>query len=271
MKGADQGRVVAFNKEDGTEVWQFIYEGYPEFSFLQNDKYYIVLNGNILMLNPLTGELIQTIKLGLGPEVIIVVMDDKILIGENTNKTLNYYSMAQQEIISSRPLPDGFAFCLAGFPHKSNQYSYFELKQDHPILNYGGTGLLAVPNSGELDEIEVEDRLAMPMMITADAKGEKTYVFTVSCDSLDDIRRLAAITLAEYAYTHGEPAGVPVTEIDKKHKGKMKLAVDKSILPNDAEEKLIEWAADLGAHFAKMAMFPGAGQKHRFTIEIEMS
>jgi len=267
------GHIVALSTADGSEAWRFAYQGEPQFSFLSDEYFYIVDNGVITRLNAKTGELVSVMTPGLGQSIVVVANADELIIGSNEQKTLNRYSLADNKIIASVPIPEHYRFHIFGVPFETDSTVYFHLEKDHPNFQYSSKALLSVDRSDTFEQaIDQEPLLTLPMMVTADAKGEIVYLFTVSCESLEDLKRLAAITLAEYAYTYGEPGSViPSMTPDKKHKGKMKLVVDGSALPENAEEELNNWTTALANNFAKMLMHPGAGEKYRFNIEIVMS
>ncbi|WP_413662375.1 hypothetical protein ACG1BZ_14120 [Microbulbifer sp. CNSA002] len=269
--GEDIGQVIALSRNRGEVVWEYTYQGEPEFSFMEGDKYFLVLNGNIIVLNGITGEFIQSIELGLGNEIIVFPNGNDILVGSNKTRILYRYSLAADRLISIGKLPNDCKFCLAGLPYETDENICIQLRLDHPTLKFARSGLLVVEKDCFGGRIDTEKQLASSLLVTEDSLGERVYLVKISCNSIDDLRRLGAVLIAEYAYTYGEPSGVPLMTPDKSHKGKIKVVVDRDALPSDAEEKLRVWVDNLSENFAKMAIYPGAGQDYQFSIDIELS
>lgn len=269
-----EGRVVALSVLDGSEIWSYEYSREINYAFLKEDKYYIAEDGCVVVLDARTGIVARKADLNLGVEFVFEPFGKKIIIGSHSEKKLYLYDMVDCLLTAVAKLPEGFNFSMSSFRNVTADTLRFELKADHPTLKYCTGGILTIPLdkglAGLPSAIEVEERLTMPMMLTEDAKGERAYLFTVSCDNLNDLRRLAAIEISEFAYAYGEPVARPIMNPDKKHKGKVKVVVDADVLPKGSEAALVEWARDLTTCLDQLAVFPGAGDQYRFDIQVEM-
>ncbi len=267
------GCLTALNKTNGSEVWTYQYSVMPEYAFVHEGLYYSIESGVIVSLNPENGEVIAKIDLKLGEQIVLLPIGGYFVIASIKTKKLYLFDVKTHGLNDILDLPEGFCFSGAQF-NLSESHLFVELQSDHPAFGYSTKALLTIPMVNGFPDFEedmrLENRLSMPMMLTEGADGERVYLFTVSCDSLDDLIRLGSIEIFEFACAYGEPVIGPHMNPDVKHKGKVKVVVDSDVLPEGCEETVKEWGKNLSYCLEKSAVFPGAGDQYRFDVQVEL-
>ncbi len=265
----DTYSIFCLNPLDGSVRWEYHYSENPRQSYLYGNKYFL-LTESLKVIDLNSGNVDLAIQLGMKGEYMAWPIGEKFLIYCNEDRLIRIIDQ-DNKTISNQTLPEPYIFDVEHSPTEINGNIFIRLDIPNESLRFARCGFAVLTKDSDLNELIVEEDIAMPMMEVRTPEGEKRSVFTVSCDNIDDLRRKVAIVLGEYAITIGNSLGVDNISPDPEHKGHIKVVVDATDLPENSEQILKEWAHILEDYFERMAIYPGAGEDYRYKFDIEMS
>lgn len=265
------GKVVALSISDGHVVWSRDYPGDWALSFLVGDRYYVVAEKQLLVLEPETGRVINDKTLEIERHFNCYPIDNFLVVWCEELAQIRILDGATLDEIKLLSIPEPYMPIAANKAVRAGNRLAIGLRRKSAVMQPVGEALLLLSLTDDNDSIEIEERPALLEMTLKLTGGEKLHVLTISEPNLYRLMRFASIRLFEIGCATGVNAWGPGPMVDKQHKGKFKLVIDPEGLPDDAEQQLNAWARDLEKDFKALALYPGAGKKYPFSIDITLS
>lgn len=265
------GKVVALSVADGHEVWTQQYHSDWALSFLVGDRYYVVAEKRLMVLEPETGRVINDKTLEIEGHFNCYPIDNFLVIWCEELAQIRVLDGATLDEIKRLSIPEPYMPIAANKAILAGNRLAIGLRRKSAVMQPVGEALLLLSLTDDNDSIEIEERPALLEMTLKLTGGEKLHVLTISEPDLYRLMRFASIRLFEIGCATGVNAWGPGPMVDKQHKGKFKLVIDPEGLPDDAEQQLNAWARDLEKDFKALALYPGAGKKYPFSIDITLS
>ena len=268
-KTRKDGLLCAYSKEDGTEIWCKQINDDPDFSCLIDGRYYMNSKGQMLVVNPDTGETITDEPSGFKDEILIFPYKEKLIVICKSERCIRVFSNNGKTMIQDIPIPEPYQPIIYDLPVVHDDNIYIILVRLLDMYNVSSYGLLKLtPTVGE-PTIEVKERPPI-FMITEEENKKTSYTLITSHNDLEEITRHLQIRLQEIMMLYGDQGGMSTEKIDLNHTGKIYIFVDPTELPDNTQDEIrlmvdevIEWAEGINLH-------PGAGKKYKFQIDVSM-
>lgn len=261
------GEIKAFVAKSGDLAWSFKYQGDEATSFLHDGKCYISTPAGIFLIDANSGTFLGRFDSPL-PWPMILSVSSLGFIAHN-EKSLVRLDSENLSAIESLPAPNGFSYRVSTVNPVCDKYYAISLSCDDKTLSPSVSGVLYFSYDSDFSGITCEPEISMLFMEAEDQSGEKIYFFTVSEPDINRLFRLGAIEIIEACCLRGDHTFGSGGACDPKHKGKIRLVIDREGLPDDVEERVEEWIGAITEYLKKMAIYPGAGERYRFAIDVD--
>ncbi|MBQ0753660.1 MAG: hypothetical protein KBT87_05965 [Gammaproteobacteria bacterium] len=263
-----KGRIICASVSAGLVKWSLDYEGEDIFSFVRNDMLFVSQKSGIRIICVKTGETLKRIDVSFDwPFIAYPCLGGFLVYGADQAYFTGEVDGLTKESVM---IPEGYSILVRSLPVTSSGSASLYLKTKEGTLSPALSGSLILSRGNSKDSCLTEDLAAMFMEV-ADKHGEKTYILTISEPDLDRLIRLGSIKLLEICCTYGEHTFGTGGLRDKQHKGKIKVVIDREGLPDNAEESLAHWISSIKKYLRSMAIFPGAGERYKFQIDVELN
>jgi hypothetical protein len=264
----NRGRIICIPIAGGMTKWSIDYEGGEIFSFVRDGSLFVSQRTGIQIICIKSGKTLRRIDVSFSwPFIAYPCLDGILVYGSD-----EAYFMENSEgsVRESVLVPDGYKIRVRNLPVSSTDSVSLYLdtveRTSSPALSAA-----LILSRGKSESSALKEDLAAMFMEVADKHGEKTYILTISEPDLDRLIRLGSIKLLEICCTYGEHTFGTGGLRDKQHKGKIKVVIDREGLPDDVEESLAHWISSIKKYLHNMAIFPGAGERYKFRIDVELN
>jgi hypothetical protein len=263
-----EGQIVCISIANGSIKWIFNYEGSEPISFVHAGKLFVSQHSGIQVICIEAGKTVWETEVTFDwPFMAYPCLDGVLVYGADEAYFIEGYRDKVGEKVS---IPEGYRIAVDVLPMESSDSISLYLEASNRTLSPALSGSLILSRGNSKDSCLTEDLAAMFMEV-ADKHGEKTYILTISEPNLDRLIRLGSIKLLEVCCTYGEHTFGTGGLRDKQHKGKIKVVIDREGLPDNAEESLAHWIGSIKKYLRSMAIFPGAGERYKFRIDVELN
>jgi len=269
-RNTDEGEIVGLCIKTGNKLWSYQYRGCWSTYSIAGDDLFLFYSGRLDVLCPIEGIVKRSMLMEYNEPTLFHSFNNELFAIADNAELLDVYDNNTLLKTNSIPYPELYKPTPSRHPIELNDVLYVEMTRRDRMMSPAGEGLLQVTRSSE-NRVEVETRPAMLISEVKATKNEIIYVITISEPDISRLMRFVAIRLFELGCGTGTHDFGPNNPPDKNHKGKFKLVVDPTGLPDNAEVQLTEWASDLEQNFKELAIRPGAGEKYRFTVDVEFT
>ncbi|WP_445361629.1 hypothetical protein ACJJIL_07970 [Microbulbifer sp. EKSA005] len=193
------GLLVGINDEDGSVVWEREMPNAVDIYQLVGVVLYVVSLKEILLINAVSGELINridtetTVPLNRRWGPFIYIDDSYIYYSHFDDRVILIYDIDSLTLQRRIDLPEGYYVRGHDFHDRASGKQYFSLVTH---TQYVAQGPVLEVDPQHLDEVlEFESKLDMDIKLdySPDNTAEKELVIRIACESLDDTLRFGEI------------------------------------------------------------------------------
>ncbi|MCP5076952.1 MAG: PQQ-binding-like beta-propeller repeat protein, partial [Psychromonas sp.] len=275
-QNSKQSCIFALDAQTGVERWRFEFDtffGGPmggDVTYCALLESYLAVSNKkqILLLNPKTGELARTIKVSRVVPTVCQQLDNKLIVGLGQTGKLEVYDIDSGKKLSTLVISDKYTFNFRRLVIKENNKLYFSMYRDDGEYTYAGEALAEVVLAADNSVIN-EPALDYQIEELRDNKRNLSHLIAVNESDLGRIQRLLAIAIVELASKVGCHSYSLGKNRVRAHKGHIILKFTNPELPDNALEILTPWAKAIEQDMATVALHPGAGDRHKYQIDVQ--
>lgn len=230
---SDQGEVVCLEKKTGKLVWKNTYPKLVDSAIILNNKYYIAVGNQMLVLDPFTGEELLSFIAEIPDQDETILWTDDILlyvIAAQSNELLAY-SLDGQQLIKRYKIPSHPCINFRNIPKSHKQVNYLSLTFGLDTLAGVECGVLSWTSEEVLagKPLEIEEKPPMAIITAGEEDGSQSYYVNVPCESIHEVIRFGEITAKKIAALRGRQLWENDETLNKKFNGNIILMIDPAV------------------------------------------